>query len=81
MKHYLQLNQDNIITDAVSYPVDKYVEYETEYPLIAGINGGWWKLVCGMLVEIVEKNPTTIANQVQSAIDAYTLELVDGGIL
>jgi hypothetical protein len=57
MKYYFRLNQDNIIVDAITYPVDGYIEYETDYPLPAGINGGWWKLEGGMPVEHLELKP------------------------
>jgi len=57
MKYYLRLNQDNVITDAITYPVDGYIEYETEYLLPAGINGGWWKFENGHPVEYPELRP------------------------
>ena len=43
MKHYFQV-QDSIITDAVQYPVEGYIEAElSETHLPAGINGGWYR--------------------------------------
>ena len=43
MKHYFKLNND-IIVDAIQYPVEGYVEVElTETHLPAGINGGWYR--------------------------------------
>lgn len=58
MKFYLQINADNIITDAISYPHEGYVEFEhSEDHLVAGINGGWFKLEDGQLVEYPELKP------------------------
>lgn len=58
MKFYLQVNEENIITDAISYPHGDYVEFEhSEDFLVAGINGGWWKLEEGQLVEYPELKP------------------------
>lgn len=80
MEFYLQVQEDGTITDVITYPHGNYVKHIAE-SLPVGINGGWWKLVDGALVEVVEKNPTTIANQIQSAIDDYTLSLIEGGLL
>jgi len=76
---YLQVREDGIITDCITYPFEGYVEFEGETP--SPCHGGWHKLVDGVIVEIVELNPTTIENQIQSAIDQYTQELIDGGLL
>ena len=57
MKYYLRLNQDNIIVDAITFPVEGYIEYESDYPLPAGINGGWWKFENGQPVEYPELKP------------------------
>ena len=81
-KFYFQIDKDNIIRDVIEYQHEGYIEVElptTHLP--AGINGGWWKLVNGELVEIVELNPNTIENQIKAAIDDYTLELIEGGLL
>ena len=79
---YFKVSPNNVITDAIDYPYEGYVEVQLpDIQLPAGINGGWWNLVNGELVEIVELNPNTIVNQIQSAIDEYTLELINGGII
>ena len=59
MKYYFRLNQDNIIVDAITFPVEGYIEYETDYPLPAGINGGWYKWENGTYVECPELKPET----------------------
>ena len=59
MKYYFRLNQDNIIVDAITFPVEGYIEYESDYPLPAGINGGWWKFENGQPVEYPELKPET----------------------
>ena len=59
MKYYFRLNQDNIIVDAITFPVEGYIEYETDYPLPAGINGGWWRFENGQPVEYPELKPET----------------------
>lgn len=82
MNFYVLLNENNVILDVIEYPVEGYSEVYLPYKqLPAGINGGWWKLENGVLIEIVELNPNTIDNQIKTAIDAYTLELVEGGLL
>lgn len=58
MKFYLQVNEENIITDAINYPFEDYVEFDhTEEGLPAGVNGGWWKLEEGQIVEYPELKP------------------------
>lgn len=80
-KYYVKLEPEtNIIRDIITFPHGNYQEVELSY-IPPGVNGGWWKLVDGTLVEIPELNPTTIDNQIQQAIDDYTLELIDGGVL
>lgn len=55
-KFYLKVNKDNIVTDALSFPYEGYVEYETD-ELPAGAFSGWFKLENGMLVEYPELKP------------------------
>jgi len=76
---YLQVKNDNTITDCIDYQYKDYVLFEGEVP--QSVNGGWHKLIDGVIVEQVELNPTTIANQIQDAIDNYTMELIGGGLL
>lgn len=58
MKYYILLDENNIIRDAVTYPVDGYIEVEYDKPVLpAGINGGWWKYENGQFVEYPELKP------------------------
>ena len=52
---YLQVNQDNIITDCISYPFQDYIEFEGEVP--QSVIGGWHKLENGVIVEYLELKP------------------------
>ena len=76
---YLQIALDKTITDCIDYPYEDYVPFEGETP--QSVNGGWHKLVDGQIVEIPELNPNTIDNKIQSAIDEYTLTLIEMGVL
>jgi len=76
---YLQVRNDGTITDCIDYQHEGYVLFVGEVP--QSVNGGWFKLIDGVIIEQVELNPTTIANQIQSAIDTYTLELIEGGVI
>jgi hypothetical protein len=58
MKFYLQLDENNIIRDAIEYPFGNYIEYETEYPLPVGVLEGWFKLEGGKIVEYPELKPS-----------------------
>lgn len=53
---YLQVDENNIVRDAISYPYENYVPYEAEI-LPVGVNGGWFKLENGILVEFPELKP------------------------
>ena len=57
MKYYLLLDENNIIRDAISYPVEGYIEVEVDKPFPAGINGGWYKWENDTYVEIPELKP------------------------
>lgn len=59
MKYYLLLDGQNIIRDAITYPVDGYVEVEVSEPLPAGINGGWYKWENNTYVEIPALKPVS----------------------
>ena len=76
---YLQIASDNTITDCIDNAYAGYIKFEGEVP--QSVNGGWYKLINGEIIEQVELNPTTIANQIQDAIDNYTMELIGGGLL
>jgi len=78
MKYYFRLNQDNIIVDAVTFPVEGYIEYETDYPLPAGINGGWWKFENGQPVEYPELKPETELEQRIADLEAAIAAILGG---
>ena len=63
MKYYLLLDENNIIRDAISYPVEGYIEVEVDKPFPAGINGGWYKWENGTYVEIPELKPKGIDHE------------------
>ena len=83
MKYYFKLNQDNIIVDAITFPVEGYIEYETDYPLPAGINGGWWKFENGQPVEYPELKPETELEQHIADLENAIMELsmIIGGMM
>ena len=78
MKYYFRLNQDNIIVDAITFPVEGYIEYETDYPLPAGINGGWWRFENGQPVEYPELKPETELEQRIADLEAAIAAILGG---
>ena len=78
MKYYFRLNQDNIIVDAITFPVEGYIEYETDYPLPAGINGGWWRFENGQPVEYPELRPETELEQRIADLEAAIAAILGG---
>lgn len=76
---YLQVATDGTITDCISYPYEDYIPFDGELPQV--VHGGWHKLINGEIVEVPELNPHNINNQIQQAIDAYTLSLIEMGVL
>lgn len=50
MKFYLQLGEDNRITDIIQYPYDSYVEVEIPLPLPPKATSGCYQLVDGVMV-------------------------------
>jgi len=80
MKYYFRLNQDNIIVDAITFPVEGYIEYETDYPLPAGINGGWWRFENGQPVEYPELKPETELEQRIADLEAAIAAILGGAI-
>ena len=78
MKYYFRLNQDNIIVDAITFPVEGYIEYETDYPLPAGINGGWWKFENGQPEEYPELKPETELEQRIADLEAAIAAILGG---
>ena len=80
MKYYFRLNQDNIIVDAITFPVEGYIKYETDYPLPAGINGGWWRFENGQPVEYPELKPETELEQRIADLEAAIAAILGGAI-
>ena len=80
MKYYFRLNQDNIIVDAITFPVEGYIEYETDYPLPAGINGGWYKWENGTYVECPELKPETELEQRIADLEAAIAAILGGAL-
>jgi len=80
MKYYFRLNQDNIIVDAITFPAEGYIEYETDYPLPAGINGGWWRFENGQPVEYPELKPETELEQRIADLEAAIAAILGGAI-
>lgn len=65
MKIYLQVRPDGIITDCITYPHGDYVEHEVDY-IPQGINGGWFKLNDGKVVEVPELKPVSRDEEIES---------------
>ena len=80
MKYYFRLNKDNIIVDAITFPVEGYIEYETDYPLPAGINGGWWRFENGQPVEYPELKPETEIEQRIADLEAAIASILGGAV-
>lgn len=53
---YLQVDSNNIIRDAITYPYGDYIPYDADM-LPVGINGGWFKFENGQVVEYPELKP------------------------
>ena len=68
MKYYLLLDKNNIIQDAISYPVEGYIEVEVDKPFPAGINGGWYKWENDTYVEIPELKPKGIDRELLETV-------------
>ncbi len=79
MKYYLLIDKDNIIRDAISYPVDGYAEVEIDGILPAGINGGWYKWENGTYIEIPELKPISPDEEMKQRI--VDLEMAMAAIL
>ena len=60
---YLQVNQDNLITDCISYPYGDYIEFEGEVP--QSVIGGWHKLENGVIVEYLELKPMDREDEIE----------------
>lgn len=81
MKVYLKVDENYVIRDCITYPYEGYVEYEiAEIP--QGINGGWFKLENGAVVEYPELKPKTESDEIAELkqLVADLTEVVLGGI-
>jgi hypothetical protein len=80
-KFYFKLDGD-IITDAIEYAVDGYIEVQLDQThLPAGINGGYYRWTGTAYEKDEELYNSQVSEIVQNAIDDYTLELLEDGIL
>lgn len=61
MDYYLQVSENGIITDCISYEVDGYIKYNnTAGRLTYPIHGGWFKLIEGEVIEFPELKPQEV---------------------
>jgi hypothetical protein len=80
-KFYFKLDGD-IITDAIEYQVDGYTEVELDQThLPAGINAGYYRWTGTAYEKDDALYQSQVSEIVQNAIDEYTLELLEDGIL
>ena len=80
MKYYLQLDQDGIIRDVITYPYDGYIEVEIDGPLPAGINGGWYRWENGTYVEAPELRPKAPTEQRMADLEEAIAAILGGAI-
>lgn len=82
---YLQLTEDNIITDVIEYPVEGYVQVEITQVLPAGINAGWYRWIDGDYVLDEDRKSEDVSQLIiqakQDAQDELLLELINGGLI
>jgi hypothetical protein len=80
-KFYFKLDGD-IITDAIDYAVNGYTEVELDQThLPAGINAGYYRWTGTAYEKDDALYQSQVSEIVQNAIDEYTLELLEDGIL
>jgi hypothetical protein len=80
-KFYFKLDGD-IITDAIEYQVEGYTEVELDQThLPAGINAGYYRWTGADYEKDDALYQSQVSEIVQNAIDEYTLELLEDGIL
>ncbi len=72
---YLQVNQDNLITDCIDYAFGDYVEFDGDIPQAVG--GGWYKLENGLVVEYLELKPKTESDIITELEVTATQEAID----
>jgi len=76
------VDKNGIIRDAISYPVDGYIEVEVPSPLPPGINGGWyrWDSEAGTYVEVPELKPANDIEQRIVDLEAAIAAILGGAI-
>jgi hypothetical protein len=80
-KFYFKLDGD-IITDAIDYAVEGYTEVELDQThLPAGINAGYYRWTGTAYEKDDALYQSQVSEIVKNAIDEYTLELLEDGIL
>jgi len=80
-KFYFKLDSD-IITDAIEYAVEGYIEVELDQThLPAGINAGYYRWTGTAYEKDDALYQSQVSEIVKNAIDEYTLELLEDGIL
>ena len=82
MKKFYFLLDGDIITDAIDYQVAGYVEVELDQThLPAGINGGYYRFNGTHYAKDETLYQSQVTEVVKQAIDDYTAELLEGGII
>jgi len=82
MKKFYFLLDGDIITDAIDYQVSGYVEVELDQThLPAGINGGYYRFNGTHYAKDETLYQSQVTEVVKQAIDDYTAELLEGGII
>ena len=76
MKYYLKVGADGTVLDAIDYAYGDYVEFEADN-LPIGVNGGWWKMEDGQLLEYPDLKPKDEAELLRSEITALELALAE----
>lgn len=80
VKYYILLDENNIIRDAITYPVDGYIEVEVPGLFPAGINGGWYKWENGTYVEVPELKPMNELEQRVADLEAAIAAILGGAL-
>ena len=70
---YLQVDSNNIIRDAITYPYGDYIPYDADM-LPIGINGGWFKFENGQVVEYPELKPVDKDEQIRQLEEALAVQ-------
>jgi hypothetical protein len=82
MKKFYFLLDGDIITDAIEYAVDGYIEVElNKTHLPAGINGGYYRWTGSAYQKDEALYQSQVSEVIKSEIDKYTLELLEAGLL